>query len=225
MALKGILGSLPYLGPLSTEILGMAIQNQRADRIAGFLIKLDKKLNDLDQELLKVKMLTPGFIELFEDTLYHVRVAKEQRQEYIAALVKTGLTAEEADYDDSKYMLSLLSEINDVEVLFLRAYNDGWRGEFVEKHLAILQAEPDSPDETRIIRENYVRHLIRLDLLNEENNIEVGPIPQGLIFGGRGPGGDEYSPPVKLTQNRPSISDLGRLLLKYIDLEPGGSSE
>jgi hypothetical protein len=211
--LKGIVGMIPVVGPLAAEVVGAIIPNQKIDRLGKFLQILDKKVEILDQNLLKIRFLTPGFIDLFEDSLYRAaRALTEERLEYIAALLKNGLSDEKADYTNYKHILSLLSEINDIEVMLLRAYDLGWRGDFVEKNISVLKAEPatfGSPPEVmdkEILHKSYKDHLIRLKLLQPTFKHKRNESPEFDYGTGM------------LKASYTGISPLGRLLLRYVDL-------
>jgi len=41
---KGLLGAIPFVGPMAAEIVGAVIPNQRIDRIESLLTLLESKL-------------------------------------------------------------------------------------------------------------------------------------------------------------------------------------
>ena len=45
---KGLVGAIPFVGPLAAEIVGSIIPNQRIDRIETFLKMLESKIHGLD---------------------------------------------------------------------------------------------------------------------------------------------------------------------------------
>src|SRR4051812_7731381 len=67
MAVKGLLGAIPFVGPFAAELLGTVIPNQRNDRA----VKLTERLGaevvalGLEQERLKTAFSSPGFVDLF----------------------------------------------------------------------------------------------------------------------------------------------------------------
>lgn len=64
---KGIVGAIPFVGPLAAEIVGTTIPNQRMDRIEKFLEKLEQKIKKMDQEKVKESIEKPESVDLFED--------------------------------------------------------------------------------------------------------------------------------------------------------------
>ena len=42
-AVKAAVGPIPIVGPLVSELVGVVIPNQRLDRIAKFLVELERK--------------------------------------------------------------------------------------------------------------------------------------------------------------------------------------
>src|SRR5687768_5183113 len=111
---KGFIGIVPGIGSLIGEIIGVTIPNQRIDRLSKFVQILDAKLADVEKETLNAKFQTPGYVDLFEDSLYQAaRALYDERLEQIATILKNGLTEAEGDYAKYKHVLNLLSEINE----------------------------------------------------------------------------------------------------------------
>jgi len=210
--IKGIVGLAPFVGPLAEEVVGIIIPNQRLDRLAKLVQLLEGKVEGLDRDLLKVRFLIPGFVDLFEEGLYRAaRAISEDRLDQIAALLKNGLSDEGANFAQYKYILSLLSELNDVELLILQAYNVGWVGDFVEENLAVLRpplasfGSPRDIIENATIHDSYEPHLVRLNLLKPHFNHNSSGLP---VF-------DSATGMMK--SQGYTITALGRLLLKYVD--------
>ncbi|NIO19874.1 MAG: hypothetical protein GTN76_03830, partial [Candidatus Aenigmarchaeota archaeon] len=136
---KGVIGAAPFLGPLAAEVIENIIPNQRIDRIASFIEILDKKVAKLDRDRIKAKFTNPGFIDLLEDGFFQVaRALTEERKEYIASIIKNSLSEEQVEYVEYKKLLSLLSELNDIEVIILNSHERFHMDdqEFFEKHKA-----------------------------------------------------------------------------------------
>ena len=198
-ALKGICGSLPIVGPSIAEIIGYLIPNQRIDRIASFLEALESKINPEEKAKVEAKMLEEKSVDLMEDGFLQVaRALSEERIEYIASLVKNGLTDEDLQQSAYKRLLFLLGEMNDIEVIILKSHSmyGAEEQEFWEKHKEILIGDvltfPASQLEVdqNAIYKTYRANLARLDLLE-----------------------------IKFQQPSQSfeITSLGRLLLRSID--------
>ena len=69
---KGLLGVIPILGPLLSEIAGNLIPNQRIDRIASELEILESKIENIGETL---DLMKPEFAEV-----YYNRGAKKVHQ-------------------------------------------------------------------------------------------------------------------------------------------------
>ncbi|MEZ4615393.1 MAG: hypothetical protein R2867_07750 [Caldilineaceae bacterium] len=86
--------------------MGALIPNQRIDRIARYVAILEQKLSVLTKEQIATRFSTPGFIDLFEDSLHQaVRALTEERLQHIATVVKNGLSDEQQEHDQYKYFL------------------------------------------------------------------------------------------------------------------------
>ncbi|RJX19559.1 MAG: hypothetical protein C4570_05020 [Ammonifex sp.] len=211
---KGALGLIPCVGPLAAEVIGTLIPNQRLDRIQRFLEKLEERVNKLDRERVEKKFHNPGFVDLLEDGFYQAaRALTEERLNHIANLVAKGISQEEAEYVRFKKMLSILSSLNDVEVLFLIMYGRWELGdrEFMEQHKDILSPKVatmgSSEDELEAawIQDSYKAHLVELGLLRPRfNRPRKGELPEF----------DDKTGTIKASGHE--LTPLGRMLLKYI---------
>lgn len=214
---KGVLGAFPFVGPLAAEVVGAIIPNQRLDRIEVFLKKLEEKISGLDQEKIKQKFMTAESVDLLEDGFYQVsRALTDERKDYIAALIKNSLTDEQLQHIEYKKLLSILGQVNDIEILILIPHTL-YRGnpeysEFMNKHestltapLAHLGSGQDEIDKATIYQ-TYRDHLVDLRLLRRRfKKLKKGEVPEfdektGMIKG------EGYE-----------ITPLGRLLLRSID--------
>src|SRR2546426_825239 len=142
-AAKSVLGAVPFAGSLLVEIAGTVIPNQRVDRIAKYAAALDAKLAALDQDFVRAKLTDENFTDLMEEGLRQAaRSLSDERREYIASVVSNGLSSEEIEFAESKHLLKILGEINDVEVIWLRFYlvsTIGGDKDYREKHAAVLK--------------------------------------------------------------------------------------
>ena len=214
-ALKATLGAIPYLGPLAAEIVGNLIPNQRVERIVSFVRTLEAKIDPEERAKVEAKMLEEKSIDLMEDGfLQAARALSEERIEYIAALVKNGLTDRDAEHIAYKKLLSILAELNDIEVLILISYSGGimQQQDFRRKHQGIV-TEPlvhlgSSQEEVdkHAIYEAHKVNLAHLGLLK---------IRFQRPRRGESPEFDEQTGMMKSSGY--DITDLGRLLLRSID--------
>ena len=214
--LKGYLSSLPVLGPIVAEMIDDLIPNQRIDRIASLLRALESKINPEEKAKVEARILEEKSVDFLEDGfLQATRALSEERIEYIASLLKNGLTDEDLEENAYKRLLSILGEINDIEVLLLKYHTKittiGRAEEFRRKYPGILtdylfigtsQKEVD----THAICEAYTINLSRLGLIK---SMFDRPWKDEL------PELDEETGMMKSSGYY--ITDLGRLLLRVIN--------
>ena len=165
---------IPILGPIAAEIIGNLIPNQRIDRIASLLKTLESKIDDNERVKVEKRMLDEKSVDLMEDGfLQATRALSEERIAYIASLLKNSLMDEDLEHIAYKKLLSLLGELNDLEVLILKSYAVSLadRDKFRQKHQGVLNSPPaylGAPQELvdkRAIHETHKAQLVRLGLL------------------------------------------------------------
>ena len=214
-ALKGVCGTLPIVGPSIAEIIGYVIPSQRIDRIASLLKALEAKIDPEVKAKVEAKMLEEKSIDLLEDGfLQAARALSEERIDYIASLLKNGLTDENLEEIRYKRLLSLLGELDDLEVLILKSYSGGitQQTEFRRKHHSILDPVPvnlgssQEQVDKHAIYEAHKTNLSRLDLIKKR----FAKPRQGKL-----PEFDEKTGMIKASGY--DITSLGRLLLRSID--------
>lgn len=194
---KGAIGAVPYAGPLVAELVGALIPGQRTDRIAKFVRELDKKVAGLEQDYIKLQLSNEHFSDLLEEGLLQAsRSLSDERRTYIASLIANSLSSEKIEYQESKYLLHILDEINDVEIIWLwffvhltSAAKAGARNKHPEilKPVTAVVNSPQAIRDKAALQKSYKEHLVRLGLLDKENEGH-------------------------------SLSSLGRLLLRQIGL-------
>lgn len=211
---KAILGAVPFAGSVLAELAGVAIPNQRLDRVARFAAELDRRLSGVEDEIIKRKWSDDDFLELAEEVVRQAaRATSEERIQYLALVLVKAMTDEDVKESERRHMLRILGEINDVEVVWLvheaGVYVQGIH-EFRATHAEILESKVyaafDS-DRERLkygaMRESYRSHLLSLGLL--EKTVRVGR--------GNAPEIDSVSRDFRYEY---SISTLGLLLLDMI---------
>lgn len=211
---KGAIGWIPFAGPLLSEIVGEIIPNQKLGRLIKFAELLDKKLSVLDKEIVKREIQQEDCVDFFEEGLRQAsRALSEERKVYIATLITNGLSEKAINYNESKHLLRILGEINDIEIIWLRFYLvptiDG-DCEFRDKHndilkhiVATLTATPEIKDKAAL-QNSYIQHLVQLGLLK---NTYGG----GLRF-------DSTAEDILEVKGH-EITQLGKLLLHKIGLD------
>lgn len=213
---KAVVGLVPCIGPFLSEFVGAVIPEQRVDRLVKYTKILDEKIQSISHNLLEVAKSNEEIIDLIEEGfIQSARAITNERREYIANVVCNGIADSLKNVEDSKYILKLLSELNDQEIIWLRFYlypGIDIDNEFRLKHQNILQpiSREIGINETSIqkaaIQDSYKNHLERLNLIYL--NFQI----------------DKVSKQPKLdTKGKPkvayiSLTPLGKLVLKQIGL-------
>ena len=217
-AAKAVLGMVPFAGSILTELAGTIIPKQRLDRLADFALKLESKLSEIDKETIRAKLTDENFTDLLEETARHAASAiSVERREYLASMLSAGVSEERVSFIETKHLLRILGQINDIEVIWLRYYMHpliGGDDEFREKHASILEpviahiGSDEATIDKRALQENYVEHLVSLGLMERPLQVDSRT---GL------PSFDRHTGTWKVHSRQ--VTTLGRLLLRYIGLE------
>jgi hypothetical protein len=217
-AAKAALGMVPFAGSLLAELAGSVIPKQRIDRLAGFAAALESKVGELHRDAVRAKLTDANFTDLLEETARHAaRAVTEERREYLASLFAAGISEERVSFVESKHLLRILGELNDIEIVWLRYHlypllNEDTK--FRSKHAHILEpvATTLNSDQEEIDKEalqnNYLEHLVSIGLLRRPLYIDSkthGPVVHQATKNWR-------------TQ-RAEVTPLGRLLLRHIGLD------
>lgn len=177
-ALKSTLGIIPFAGPFLTEVVANVIPNQRIDRLTKYIKELDNKLSQISVDTLNKFLEKDEFVDLIEEGFIQAsRAITDERRKYIASIVTNGITDEEINLNDSKLLLKILQEINDIEIIWLRSYlvpTISGDDEFRKKHENVLtKIYPyiEADQETiykSAIQNSYTEHLERLQLIEQK---------------------------------------------------------
>jgi hypothetical protein len=206
--IKSIAGPIPFVGPMIQEMVDVIIPNQRIDRLSKYVLELEKKLTRFEQEKIENKLKDEYFVDLMEESLIQASKAlTNERLEYISSIIENSLDKEHILDIENKHLLTLLKEINDIEIIWLRYYlvptMDG-DVEFRNKHkdvLELISPTLGSKQEERdkaAIQISYKEHLSTLGLLEKKISVKIGGSTNELETKGY------------------KITPLGRLLLKQI---------
>ena len=145
-AAKSALGMVPFAGSLLAEIAGNIIPNQRIDRIVKYAQTLESRLIMLEQDVVQRNMSDENFTDLVEESLRQAaRSLTDERRDYISSLVANSISSDDLEHFESKHLLRILGELNDIEIIWLRFYLDSTMGgdtDFREKHDHILNPVP-----------------------------------------------------------------------------------
>lgn len=214
---KAILGALPA-GSILTELVGTIIPNQRIDRIAKFAEELDTKLS---KEIIHLQLSDENFTDLLEESLKQAaRAITDERRQYISSIIANSISSDKIEFIESKQLLKILGELNDIEIIWLRSFMVGFFSmdkDFYTKHediltliattIGISRDEPAFDKST--LQQNYREHLVQLGLLKYRYKMDSKTNFLQINHGTPQTSGYE-------------ITRLGRLLLKHIGLTKDG---
>ena len=215
--IRGGVNLIPIVGPFFAEVFGATIPKQRIDRIAKFAAELDRRLVAIERGLLEEHAQNEEFTDLLEEGFRQAsRSLSEERRAYIASLIMSGLASADIEHAESKHLLRILGEINDIEVVWLRFHRHqtfGGDEEFRERHKEILESVIPHMGVTQEIRDKYAlqnsykEHLAQLGLLERRYRTDMKT---------RSPEFDRFTGAMEISGYQ--LTGLGRLLLREIGL-------
>jgi hypothetical protein len=186
---RAAISTVPIVGPFAVEAFNLLIPNQRLNRVEKLLKILSSKIcnmseKDVEQRFQTPEFLdivkqrlhtpTPEFLDIFEDCISQAfRAVSDDRLENLASVLEKSLTDEQIKYLQTKRLLSILSELNDVEVIILQSYGymNPNTSEFRDQHKSIFQnavihhSGSEEEQEENAMYINYKDHLINLGLI------------------------------------------------------------
>jgi hypothetical protein len=216
-ATKSIVGAIPIAGSLLNEIIENLIPNQRIDRLTKYIRELNERLSKISNERINSLHRNDELIDLFEEGFVQAsRAISDKRRQYIASIVVNGISNESVSFQESKSLLKIIGELNDIEIIWLRYYFDPLHDsdkEFREKHSNILtRVLPYANDENIVFQKEafqkgYQVHLERLNLVVHKIRIDrKSELPEF----------DKYTGKPKISYTEVTV--LGKLLLFHIGL-------
>jgi hypothetical protein len=216
-AAKSALGTVPFVGSLLVELAGVLIPNQRIDRIVKFAQCLEYRLSNLEQEFIQSQIYNEQFSDLLEEGLRQsAHSLTDERREYIANIIANSLSSQDINYLESKHLIRILNEINDIEVIWLRSFcidvsiinSDP---DFRKRHQNLLNeiiAHMGSPREVfdkQALQKSYKDHLTHIGLLKNRYKVDLKTqLPEYDSFTG------------SQIVNGYEITSLGALLIRQI---------
>lgn len=214
---KAITSLIPNGGSIIGEIIGNVVPNQRIDRIAKYVKELDARLSQISTVELEKLLTNAEFVDLLEEGFFQAsRAITEERRNHILNIITNGINVEDIELIQSKYLLKLLNELNDIEVIWLRYYQDTRvtaDEEFREKNKEILnqrkryQKKSEKELIDYLLQDGYTEHLERLGLINKQIKINK---KSGMPDFNRLTGKPEI--------RNVNITSLGTLLLQQLEL-------
>ena len=219
---KGVLGAVPFVGPMAAEIVGAVIPNQRVDRLVRFFELLEERVKHLEQASFYEKCLEQDSVDLIEDALLQsARAKSEERLNYIADIVANGLVSGEKERLESQKMLWLLEKVSNIEVILLRGQlpgdGDEYRADakFQTTHNEILKSRAldmgssDEEFDEEALYSSFKMHLVDLTLLRPNfRKPRRGEFPEFDHRTG------------KMKASGHAVTRLGKMLLRQLKLMP-----
>jgi len=214
---KSAVGAIPFAGPLLSEIIGAVIPNQRVDRLTKYIKILEDKMSQIPEEIINDLKTDENFIDLVEEGFVQAsRATTDERRKYIASILANGITDDSIELEDSKSLLKILQELNDVEIIWLRFYQVptiGGDEEFRKQHVNVLSpirayigADKEMLQKAAL-QDNYKKHLERLGLI--KNHIRTDSKTKMPEF-------DRFTGQPKISYS--DITQLGKMLLEQIGM-------
>ncbi|MEO7339816.1 MAG: hypothetical protein ABI073_02975 [Luteolibacter sp.] len=170
---------------------------------------------DVKQDAIRGQLTDENFTDVIEEGIRQAaRATTQERREYIARVIASGVSDDNLDFIETKHLLRILGEINDIEILWLRYYLNpyiGHDGAFREKHKKVFDRVPAFVDGSQelcdklALQESYSAHLARLNLLDITYDSDHGSDQPKLRSG-------------ELVLSGYRLSGLGRVLLAHMGL-------
>ena len=214
---KALVGAVPFIGSLLAEVAGNVIPNQRIERITQFASLLEARIRGLEENHIRDAFKDEEFTDLLEEALHQAaRSISPERRQYLASLVANSITSEAIEHNESKHLLRILGELNDIEIVWLRYFlrpTIGGDTEFRQKHANILEPKHAyigcsiEDIDKHALQESYRNHLFDLGLLSRHLSYGIAT---------KQPEFDMASGDVKVAFY--DTSPLGRLLLRTIGI-------
>ena len=115
-------GAIPTFGAIIQTILTEIIPNERIKRIEEYLIYLEERLINCEDEVIE-ELRTHNGIDIFEEGLWQAaRAVGEKRKRRIAKVVCIGLSASDLEKQEAQHFLAILSQLSDPEIIILATY-------------------------------------------------------------------------------------------------------
>jgi len=216
--LKGTIGGIPVAGSLIAEVLSTTIPDKRYQRLESMLSALVEKVAMLDSGVLAQKLTNDHAIGILEDGMFQgARAVTEERRKRIASVVGNALSSEESKYQESKRLLGLLEQLNDVELKVL--YGHHFQKEHERNAYFAQHPDAERPPLTDISEASlrpqamynaYLAHLAQLGLLDPQYRTpELAGLAMSEIA-------KAAARPPEIVDH--SVSVLGTMLLESVDL-------
>lgn len=236
---KAVLSLIPSAGGFFAELLGAVVPEQRADRFARYLAKLEAALSLLERRVTATdaRNLGPQQVALFESGgTAAVRAYADSQLDRIAKLVADGMTADELEAERARQELHLIAELTDEDIVELCSRVEPYKEDaaWLARHEAALwsfdyykrlRAAGASTEKLRELGfavDLRVSRLTALGLLENEPSLDIDELVGRLESSREGElrakrhrdDGTE----MRLYYGRTEITALGRMALERLNL-------
>jgi hypothetical protein len=149
-----------------------------------FAADLEVRLSRIEQGFVVSQLGDEHFTDLMEEALRQAaRSLSDDRRAQIANVVAGSLTSEDITYVDSKHLLSIAGELNDIEVIRLGRYvfdEFGTGQEYWERHASVLEPvaatfqSSQGEIDRETLQQSYDEHFARLGLVSDGRLTRLG---------------------------------------------------
>lgn len=227
---RAFIGLTPGFGSVLTELFNELIPNQKQERIKIFAEVLDMRVSHLETDFIAKKISTPEIALIVEEGFRQAtKATTEERRKYVANLLAGAISEPVEDFRllEISKCLSLLSELNDIEILFLKyeslphpdaqKFKDLHPVLFDDYHPSFEAKTRAEVVDRRLFKVTCRRKLREVGLIEEEYEIEE-PERGAHRFMEKTPNPTpKYNSQGKPVIKNVRVTGLGRRLLAYIE--------
>ena len=189
---KALIGQIPIVGPLLSEVGDIVIPGQRSDRFADFVRDLDGRVANLglETEEIRRRFTRPEFVDLLEEGFVQAgKAVAADRRKRIASLLAQALTEGDLDAARAKKLLFTLRDLTDEEVIILKRYaasskETQWLEEKYPDLFGGVSQSLSVPKSERYefgLRHGYQQTLLQSGLLRQNKGFAITPFGMMLI--------------------------------------------
>ncbi len=206
---------MPHGGRFIGSLISTLIPDQRIDRLESYVTILASKLEGIGEDQERLIAASPEHVDLFEEGAFRAaRALSEQRIRHFALIVAIGMTKGTAEAIAQKRLLTLLSDLDEQDIVTLNWHvlkNRVEGGPYAENHPELLMPQwpPATVWSAREVRES--------EALRQAINSKL--IRYGLVDLV-----DDRVPEGMTPRKREKISQLGLLLLRTVGLSENESA-
>lgn len=226
IALRSVVGIVPYVGPFLNELVSTFIPDEREKRIKDFESLIEQKLSALSEDYLNEISKRPVHLSLLEQGYKEaVEAVTQNRRVFISNLVSSGVRKEEINLELTSQLFRILRELTDSEVILLRYLSSADDNDDIEfkkmfsdiVERADISSVDDNPEAImrNALRDNSILTLRRLNLI-DSSLTSAGNRSNGNFMKPLGSG--------KIKYQSTNVTSLGMLFLEYLDMAPEKSS-